>query len=708
MAGAAFEFSEPTTIEAKGVAGSVAARRLVRALSVARPRGVQGLHPAFVGRHQELGRLLDVYRRAADRDRPVLVTILGDAGVGKTRLLQELMDGLAAERPKPVRLSGRCLAYGHGITYWALGEVLRQHLGILDGDGPDEILCKLGGRDILGLTLGLDVASELHPLVARDRLHQAWIDLMGSIARERPVVVLVEDIHWAEAPLLDLIEQLARDAAGPILLLATARPDFVDTHATWSTGRYEAETIRLEPLGSEQTRELCEALLAMPWPEALRDLMLQRAEGNPLFIEEMLGSLIDSGVLRRRNGSWTVGELPPGVAVPDTVQAVVAARIDLLESDDKSALQAAAVTGRSFWAEAVYELTPGRPSLRTLEDRDFIRRRATSGGDREREFEFKHAMTRDVAYATLPKAKRAHLHAAFAEWVERAIGIRDESASLLAHHYASAVNPDDADLAWGSEPERLRSLRRRAVERLHRAGDLATGRFEVDQAITLYRQALELDPDRDEQVQLWRAVGRASEYRFDGLGLWEGMGRRSNSPRPRGCSASCTPKLAQETATRSGMWTRRPPAEMVQGWIDRAMELTEADTIARAEAVVALCFWDEARPEWAVAEAERLAARFKDPALSIAAHNTRWLRLFAEGRIADALTEAEAAYELDAQLTDPERGEAGCARSPSGCSCWGAVSTTPGDGLGSTRSWPPGCSRISGSIRWRWRSRSRK
>src|SRR5206468_10818962 len=188
----AFEFGEPITIEAKGKPEGVRCRRLVRALSLMRPRGVGGLARAFVGRDDELERLRRAYEAAVETAQPRLVTLLGDAGVGKTRLVRELWALLATLEPEPLRRTGRCLSYGEGIAYWALGEVLKEHLGLLETDPPERALELLGDREILGLALGLDVAGDLHPLAVRDRFQDAWAEFFTSAAAERPVVLLVE------------------------------------------------------------------------------------------------------------------------------------------------------------------------------------------------------------------------------------------------------------------------------------------------------------------------------------------------------------------------------------------------------------------------------------------------------------------------------------------------------------------------------------
>jgi class 3 adenylate cyclase/tetratricopeptide (TPR) repeat protein len=653
----AFEFDEPMTVEAKGKPGGVPCRRLEESLSLTRPRGIKGLRRAFVGRVEESERLLDMYRETAEEGRPRLVTIVGDAGVGKTRLVRELWDRLADEHPEPIRRTGRCLPYGRGITYWPLGEMLREHLGILETDSPSDIRRRLGDRDILGLTLGLDTAGDLHPLAARDRLHDAWIEFLDSLVAGHPMAALFEDLHWAEPPLLDLIEQLARDVDGPLLLLATARPDFVDGRAGWGTGRYRSERIWLEPLSAASAEELIDSVLGTAAPDAARSRLVDRAEGNPLFIEEMLETLIDRGLIVQEDGAWTVTELPADIEVPDTVQAVVAARVDLLRPSEKTALQAAAVIGRIFWTGPVYHLVDEEPDLRVLEDRDFVRRRAASSLEGEREYAFKHAITREVAYESIPKARRARWHADFAEWVERTIGARDEAAPLLAHHYGAAVSPAVSDLAWDQDPTRLDQLLGPAIRWLRRAGELAMSRHELSDAAALFRQAIDIGPERSEEVELWRLLGRTAALRYDGIGLWDAMQRAIDRCKSPPVLGELYAELAYETTGRPGMWTRFPDRALVQGWIDSALELAEPETRARARAVISLCYWQQDRPRWAVEEAEELSERLADPALEIDASLVRCFTEFAGGRYADALGFAKRAFALERQVSDPDTSE---------------------------------------------------
>jgi class 3 adenylate cyclase/tetratricopeptide (TPR) repeat protein len=647
----AFEFGETTTIEAKGKPDGVRCRRVIRALSLMRTRGVGGLARTFVGRDAELERLYAAFERAVESTQPVLVTVLGDAGVGKTRLMRELWEQLADEEPEPLRRTGRCLAYGEGITFWPLAEVLKEHLGILESDPPEEVRRRLGAREILGLTLGLDVAGDLHPLAARDRLHTAWVEFLTDLASERPLVVLVEDVHWAEQPLLDLIERAARDVRGPLLLLATARPDF----ATGWNGRIDAETIWLEPLPAETAASLIDSLLAGDLPPEVRDLVVQRAEGNPFFVEEVLGGLIDAGVLRRLNGGWQVGQLPPGFEIPDSVQAVLAARIDLLGEAEKAALQAAAVIGRVFWTGPVYELVEGlEPDLRVLESRDLIRQRSGSSLEGEVEYVFKHALTREVAYGGLTKVRRARLHARFAEWIERFGEGRDEHAPLLAHHYAESVRPEDVDISWADAPDELERVRAQAVVWVERAADLAVGRYEIDEALVLLHRALELEPDEVRQSELWRKVGLANALKFDGEEFWTAMQRSLAVCHDRERCATSYADLSLQTAIRSGMWWKRPDPELVGGWIEQALALAPSESAARAKALIARSFWDRKGAGESAREASALAERLDDLELRSHALGARAVTAFADGDYHESLSWAQRRLELVDEISDPD------------------------------------------------------
>jgi class 3 adenylate cyclase len=630
----AFELAEPVTVEAKGKSDGVVAQRLLRALSLMRPRGVGGLRTVFVGRDTELGQLQDAYHRVVAEGRPQLVVIAGEAGVGKTRLARELWGWLARQDPQPLQRTGRCLSYGHGIAYWPLAEVLREHFDLREDDGAMVALERFGRLRYLGLTLGLDVAEGLHPLAARERLHDSWAEFLQELAQERPAVVLVEDVHWAEDDLLDLLDFLAVQVDGPLLLIATARPELLERRPTWHRWALSLDALRENVAG-----ELLEGLVGVELPAQLRTAIVERAEGNPFFVEELLATLIDRGVLQRQNGGWTCAELPEGFQVPDTVQAVLAARIDLLPAEEKTALQAAAVIGRVFWTGPVYELVGGAPDFDLLVERDFVRRRAGSSLSGEREYVIKHALTREVAYASLPKARRAQLHAAFAQWLEGSGQGSDEHVGLLAHHYSEAVRPEDVDLAWAGNEEKAEQLRAKALAWTQRAAERAISRYEIDEGLTLLHRAVALEPDLAEQGHLWYEIGRASALKYDGEGFVAAMEKAVELGVP---PAEVYAELGYQTVQRAGMWKTRPSHGLVAGWIEQALELSERDSKPWRRAKVAQARWEQGEPE--AIEAERIAREAADPELLI---HALWARSAARLNVGDF---SGAADFMDAQL----------------------------------------------------------
>jgi len=645
----AFELDEPRIVEAKGKPDGVACRRLVRALTLMRPRGVSGLRRAFVGRERELELLRASYRHAVDRGEPHLVTIVGDAGVGKTRLMRELWAWLSEQEPQPLQRTGRCLSYGQGVAYRPLAEVLKEHLGLLDTDAPEKVLELLGDRQLLALSLGLDVAGDLHPLVARDRFQDAWAEFLTELAAEQPTVMLVEDLHWAEQPLLDLLERLLERVEGPLLLIATARPELGERRPGWGNGT-RASVIELEPLSPQDSGLLVGELLATELPARLQELLVERSEGNPFFVEELVGMLIDRGLLARENGHWTASESASEIDVPDSVQALLAARIDLLDPADKEALQTAAVIGRVFWTGPVYELLAGEPDFRALEERDFLRLRSGSSIPGQREYAIKHALTREVAYASLPRARRARLHAGFAAWLERFTGDSgDAYAPLLAHHYAEAVRSEDVDLAWPGEEAELARLQARAVHWLRRAAELAVGRYEIDEGLALLHLAAALEMDPLRQAELWEAIGHANALRFDGEAFRAAMERAIELAGP---SAERYTELALQTARRSGMWQRPPDRELVDGWIERALELADEGSPTHARALAAVALWT--KDEAAARELHAIALRLGDVALRSSALAALADVAWSAGDLEQAHAWVDERLALVPELTDPD------------------------------------------------------
>ena len=651
----AFELEGPKTVEAKGKPAGIACYRIVRALTLVRPRGVAGLREVFIGRESELSLLQATYRHTVEQNEAHLVTVMGESGVGKTRLVAELWRWLATQEPKPLRRTGPCLSYGRGITYWALGEVLKEHFGIFESDPPETVRQRLGKREILGVTLGLDTPAELHPLAARDWLHDAWLEFLQDLAHEHPVVVLIEDLNWAEDDLLDLLERLVRDVHGRLLILGTARPELLDRRSSWGGGKRNTSLLWLEPLSEDETQLLLQQLLAAELPAELRTALVDRAEGNPFFVEELVASLIDHHVLERSNGSWAMRALPSAFAIPDSVHALLAARLDLLPPPEKAALQAAAVTGRVFWPRAVSALLDGADAdFELLEDRDFIRRHGGSSRAGDVEYAMKHALTREVAYGSLPKARRAQLHAKFARWLEDELESKDERASLLAHHYAEAVRPDVLDLAWRDDPAEIELLRDRAVVWLERAAELAVRRYEIDNGIELLGRALELEASEAKQAELWRRVGAANALKFDGEQFWTAMQNSLKVCRDPQLRAEIYSELAFQTAARSTMWKRRPDRELIHAWVRRALEVAEPESPARVRALVARAYIERAKALDAARDASKLAEQLNDAELRSFAFEARSIVAFARGDFDDSCTWAERRLDLLGEISDPD------------------------------------------------------
>jgi class 3 adenylate cyclase len=630
--GAAFEFGERRTIAAKGKPGGVVCRELRRVLSPSRPRAM-GLETAFVGRERELAWLEAELGRCRRDRRPRHASLIGEPGLGKTSLVREFRARVHAE----VRFhDGRCVSYGRGVTYSPLAGVLRARYDLTEDTSPEVVLGRLFGREILGLTLGLDAGGSLDPRGAAERFREEWVRLVTDLAAEGPVVLVVEDLHWASEPLRDLLERLVSDVQGPLLLLTTTRPDHPRL-------RGDGESATLEPLTATEADLMLNALLGADLSPQARDFLTGRAEGNPFFLEELLSTLIDRDVLRRGADGWTLGSAVASLEIPDSVRTVLAARIDMLRPAEKRVLQAAAVIGRTFAQPALEALAgTGDLEVETLVERGFLRRV-------DRELVFKHALTWEVVYGSLPKATRARLHAAFASQLEAAGGDRDGTAATLAHHYAHAVDPDIAELAWRGEESELERLSAEALRWLGRAAELAVGRYDIAEALALLNRGVGLAPD---DVTLWRAIGRAHALRFDGEAFWTAMLtaiERSSDP---GTVREIYAELAFESTVRGAMWRRYPDSGLVSSWVEWALEPVGADDQALARALVAKAWADDdvAAADRALAVAERLG----DVELVSHAMSAQWALAQYVSDFAGARAWAQRRLALTPRLTDPD------------------------------------------------------
>lgn len=407
----------------------------------------------FIGREVDLALLKGIFDKAVAANSVQLVTVVGEPGLGKSRIVAELGAYVDA-RPELVTWhQGRCLPYGEGITFWALGEIVKAHAGILESDPPDAASVKLDAllpegderawfRQRLLPLLGIEATSSAE----REELFTAWRRFLELIAEDDPTVLVFEDLHWADDAMLAFLEHLGDRAEGvPLLVIGTARPELFERHPDYAAGLRNATPINLSPLSSEETARLVSALLETTViPAELQQPILDRAEGNPLYAEEFVRLLRDKDLLVKKGSSW---ELREGAEVPfpDSVQALIAARLDTLGPEAKSMLADAAVVGKVFWAGAVAamggrDLAEVTDALRELSRKELVRPARRSSIEGEAEHAFWHVLTRDVAYAQLPRASRASRHVAAAKWIESKAPERVEDlADVLAYHYSTAL-----------------------------------------------------------------------------------------------------------------------------------------------------------------------------------------------------------------------------------------------------------------------------
>jgi class 3 adenylate cyclase/tetratricopeptide (TPR) repeat protein len=488
-------------LELKGKQQPVPAFRLV-SVDVGAPGIVRREDAVMIGREREQRLLADAWERTHSERTCCLFTILGTAGVGKSRLVAEFLSSLEGATV----LRGRCLSYGEGITYWPVVELLIQLLG----KEPDAVLARfdLDGRaqDSLRAVLGGDGVASTE--------ETAWAvrKLLEAAARERPLVAVLDDLHWAEPTLLDLVEHvadLARDA--PILLLCMARPDLLDRRPSWSGGKLNATTLLLEPLTAEETDRLLGDLLgATAIGESLRERVRTTAEGNPLFVEEMVAMLREA-------------RTAPEV-VPPTIQALLAARLDQLEAEERTVLERGAVEGRLFHRGAVLALAPDGThvdaQLAKLVRKELVRPDKPQL-PAEDAFRFRHLLIRDAAYDALPKAARAELHEQFARWLEERATDLVEHDEIVGYHFEQAYR---YRTELGPLDEHGRDLGRRASELLAAAGRRALERGDGHAAANTLARAINMQPDGDRRVELLRlrasALGDTGDY-TSALGLFD-------------------------------------------------------------------------------------------------------------------------------------------------------------------------------------------
>ena len=511
------DYGEQRAVAAKGKTQPALVWEVLQAR--ARVHVERGGRAPLVGRKKELEVLLAALRRMREDREPQLVTLVGVPGIGKSRLVYELFKAIESGGELTLWRQGRSPAYGEGVSFWALGEIVKAQAGVLETDDEGGATVKL--RETIAALVANAADAQwlerhLRPLVGleaddeldsdrRNEAFAAWRRFLEALADQRPLVLVFEDLHFADDGLLDFVDYLADWASGvPLLVVATARPELLSRRSGWGGGKANAVTLSLAALSDEETARLVHSLLERPVLDAeLQETLLARAGGNPLYAEEFVRMLSERGSAEE---------------LPETVHGLIAARIDALPAEEKGLLQDGAVLGKVFWLGAAAALAgvdrwAGEERLHALERKEFIRRARRSSVTGEAEYAFRHLLVRDVAYGQIPRAARADKHRRAAEWLD-SLGRPADHAELLAHHYAHALALSRAaghptvDLA---EPARLA---------LRDAGDRAFALNAYAAAARYYGEALELwaEGDRGELLLRYgRALSLVSDERFEAV-----------------------------------------------------------------------------------------------------------------------------------------------------------------------------------------------
>ncbi len=488
-----FEYRAVEAIVAKGKSAPLRAWEAVAARSRFGVDLTRRPTTPLVGRERELDLVVSALARVREERSPQLVTLVGVPGIGKTRLVFELSRAVE-EAPELISWrQGRSLPYGDGVTFWALTEIVKAQAGILESDPPDLTEEKL--RHAVR-QVAVDAAEaqwlerHLRPLAgladessaAAGEVFAAWRRFLEALAVERPIVLVFEDLHWADEAMLEFVDELVERVEDvPLLVLGTARPELLQRRPGWGGGKPNALTISLSPLSEEETARMLQGLLERPLLDARQqEALLARAGGNPLYAEQYARVLAERG---------EVAELP------ETLQGIVAARLDALPEPEKLLLQDAAVVGKVFWLGAVEAVggvarLEAEELLHALSRKEFVQRSRTSSVAGESEYAFRHLLIRDVAYSQIPRAGRSAKHAAAAAWIE-SLGRPEEQAELLAHHYLQAL-----ELAEAAGLDTA-ALAGRAREALRDAGERAAALYALEAAERFFDAALRLWPSND-------------------------------------------------------------------------------------------------------------------------------------------------------------------------------------------------------------------
>jgi class 3 adenylate cyclase len=566
----AIDYHDHPPVEAKGKADAIRAHEAVQARSRFGVDLAQSGRGPLVGRERELDLLRSALARVREESSPQLLTLVGVPGMGKSRLVRELFELVDTDSELIFWRQGRSLPYGEGVTYWALAEMVKAQAGILESDAAGEADAKLE-RAVAAVVDDDEsewVVANLRALVGsgddgerrgdtRAEAFAAWRRFLEGVADQGPLVLVFEDLHWADDGLLDFVDHLVDWASGvPLLLVCTARPELLARRAGWGGGKPNATTVSLAALSAAETSTLLEALLERAeLPAEMQATLLERAGGNPLYAEEF--ARIAAGR----------GRAADDIPVPESIHGLIAARIDALDGDEKAVLEDAAVVGKVFWGGSVAALAtngsgPVDEILHALERKEFVQRERRSAVAGDRQYAFRHALVRDVAYSQMPRARRAEKHTRAAGWIEL-LGRPEEHAELLAHHYLNAL---ELGRAAGEDVSAIVGPAKAALQV---AGARALALNAPRAAARFYRAALGLtavdDPGRPEALLL---LGR-SEEPVDGAAAAETL----HAAREGLVAASRPDRAAEADVVLADIAWRHGRADEARGHLDAAAAL---------------------------------------------------------------------------------------------------------------------------------------
>jgi class 3 adenylate cyclase len=649
----AIEYRPTDAVDAKGKAEPVAAFEALQARSRYGVDVRQIGRTPLVGRDADLEVLTTALARARARREPQLVTLAGVPGIGKSRLVYELFRSLQADPDLITWRQGRSLPYGEGVSYWALAEIVKAQAGILDTDGEEVAAAKLtevvteivdDERDAawvernLRPLIGLAGESELSA-DRRAEAFSAWRRFLEALAEKRPLVLVFEDLHFADDGLLDFVDYLLDWVSGvPLLVIGTSRPELLARRPGWGGGKPHALTHSLAPLSKVETAQVVHALLdKVVLPVELQQQLVERAEGNPLYAEEF-ARLVEEGRQPEE--------------LPETVQGIVGARLDSLAVEEKQRLQDAAVLGKVFWLGAVAKLGGGErwqleELLHSLERKEFVRRERRASVAGESEYAFRHLLVRDVAYGQIPRAVRAEKHRLAAEWIE-GMGRPEDHAEMLAHHYLSAL---ELGRAAGID---VTALAERAHRALREAGDRAFALYAYPSAARFYGEAVALALEPDPRLVFRRAE---SLYRSGAEGSLTALDEASEVL----LAAGLTGPAAEVAALLAEAWWLRAERDRCFEHLARAEELVRdaPPSAAKARVLSQVARYRALAEETVKAieagqEALAIAERLGLVELQAHALNNIAIARVVDGDIAGGTADIERSIELALSVNSPE------------------------------------------------------